>query len=319
MKPSRPAATVLVIGALLSAASAAAAQGVTLKYQWRQGDALIYRTTLRSSSTMTGMPNTPGPVSLEQTMTQTIKMLVAAVGPDGTATIQQSFESVKVEFATPMGKVSYDSAVPATARDEASEMLQAMFGGIIGSTITVVMTPTGKVQRIAGVPQLLEKLSAALPRDARAAQLAQGLKSMLSEDALRAALEQSFSQMAPKDVKPGDTWNGQVSLGNPAVGRIAGHQTFTLKSVEADVAKIGVALAMTQESAPPIGPAGMTMKLGESKGEGEIEFDVAKGRIRKATMTAEMPTTMTAPGPDGQTATVRNTTKTSMTMELVEK
>ena len=103
------------------------------------------------------------------------------------------------------------------------------------------------------------------------------------------------------------------------VGRIGGAQTFTLKSLDGNRATIAVALTLKQESAPPIGPAGMTMKMGESKGDGQIEFDVAAGRIRKSTMKTEMPSTMTTIGPDGRPAEMRNTTKTSMTMELVEK
>ena len=120
-------------------------------------------------------------------------------------------------------------------------------------------------------------------------------------------------------MKPGDTWTGQVSLGSDVVGKITGAQTFTLKGLEGDAATIAVALALKQESAPPIGPSGMTVKLGESKGEGEITFDVANGRIRQATMKTEMPSTMTTVAPDGRTATMKNATKTSMTMELLEK
>jgi hypothetical protein len=85
------------------------------------------------------------------------------------------------------------------------------------------------------------------------------------------------------------------------------------------VATITVALALKQESTPPLGPSGMTVKLGEGTGEGEIQFDVTNGRIRKSTMKTDMPSTMTATGRDGRPSTMKNTTKSSMTMELVEK
>jgi hypothetical protein len=149
--------------------------------------------------------------------------------------------------------------------------------------------------------------------------MAQGLKSLLSEEGLRTALEQSFSAMAPTPVSVGDSWNGQVSLGNEMVGKIIGQQTFTLKGVEADVATIGVTMTLKQESATPIGPASMTMKLGASRGDGEIRFDLARGRILRGSMRTEMPSTMTMTGPDGRPATMQNTTKTSMTMELIDK
>jgi hypothetical protein len=63
----------------------------------------------------------------------------------------------------------------------------------------------------------------------------------------------------------------------------------------------------------------MTVKMGESKGDGRIAFDVAAGRIRTSTMKTEMASTMSTVGPDGRPAQTRNTTRTSMTMELVEK
>jgi hypothetical protein len=170
---------------------------------------------------------------------------------------------------------------------------------------------------------VLDKIMHDLPPERAASPMAQSLKSVLSEPAIRASLEQSFPHLPPQPVKPGDTWTGQVSLGSDVIGKITGMQTFTLKTIDAadatGVATIAVALALKQESAPPIGPAGMTVKLGDSKGEGAIEFDVANGRIRKSTMNTDMPSTMTSVAPDGRRATMKNSTKTSMTMELVEK
>jgi hypothetical protein len=195
-----------------------------------------------------------------------------------------------------------------------------VFGGMVGATITVTFAPDGAIGRIDGVQKVYDKIAQDLPRDRSAGPMAQALKSVLSEEAIRAALQQSFPRLPPQPVKPGDTWTGQIALGSDATGRISGTQTMTLKRIDGGdtgVATIGVALSLKQESAPPLGAAGMTMKLGASKGEGEIEFDVGAGRIRKATMKTDMPSTMTAPGPDGRPTTLRNATRTSMIMEEV--
>jgi len=218
--------------------------------------------------------------------------------------------------------MSYDSTDPKSAdRDEGSAALGRVFGAMVGATISVTMASNGAIQRVDGAQKAYDRIAQDLPRDRSTAQLAQGLKSVLSEEAIRAALEESFPRLPPQPVKPGDTWTGQVSLGSDVVGKITGTQTFTLKTIEsaaaAGSATIAVVLALKQESAPPIGPSGMTVKLGESKGEGEIEFDVARGRIRKSTMRTEMPSTMTTVGPDGKPATMKNTTRTSMTMEEI--
>ncbi len=313
MRPSRAYVAVLAIAVLPSVASAQ----VTLQYRWKQGDAVTYKTTLQTTSTMSGMPGM-GDVTLGQAMTQRIKLLAAAISPDGSVILHETIEAVSVKMDTPTGSVAYDSENPkAAADDEAAAALGKVFGGIIGGTLSVAMAPNGAIQRIDGAAKLVEKVMQDLPSDRATAQVAQGLKSVLSEEALRASLEQSFPRLPAHDVKPGDTWTAQVALGSPATGRIAGTQTMTLKSVDGAAATITVALGVKQESAPPIGPQGMTMKLGDSHGDGTIDFDVAAGRIRKSTMTTDMPSTLTTTGPDGRPATLTRATRTSMTMEEI--
>jgi hypothetical protein len=317
VKPTRIRAAFVLLLALCAARDAAAQ--VSLQYRWKQGESVTYRTSLKTDSTMSGVAGMDD-VTFTQTMSQQIKLLAAAVAPDGAVTLHQTIEAVKVEMQTMMGKISYDSANPKSGDlDEGSDALARVFGGMIGATVSVVMAPNGAIQRIEGVQKVYEKVAQGLPSDRSAAQMAQTLKSVLSEPAIRAALEQSFPRLPPQPVKPGETWTGQLSLGSDITGRIAGAQTMTLKRLDepSGTATIGVALTLKQESAPPVGPAGMTMKLGDSRGEGEIEFDVASGRIRKATMKTEMPSTMTGTGPDGRPASMKNTTRTSMTMEEV--
>jgi hypothetical protein len=317
----RNAASIAVLGVALTA-SAARAQAA-LQYRWKQGDVLVYKTTLKTTSTMSGIPGQDD-VSLEQTMTQRIRLLAAAVAPDGSVTLHQTTEAVSVEMDTPMGKVAFDSADPKSAdQDEAARALGKVFGGMVGSTISVSMSPLGAVQRIDGIQKVIDKITQDLGAGRGGSSMATGLRSVLSEEAVRASLEQSFPRLPPQPVKPGDTWTGHIALGSDLIGRIGGTQTFTFKGIDgADAtgfATITVALALKQESTPPVGPSGMTVKMGESKGDGEIEFDVTNGRIRKSTMKTEMPSTMSTVGPDGRAAQFKQTTKTSMTMALVEK
>jgi len=318
---SRTLKVVRVAAAGLCVVLAAGSLGAqaALQYRWKQGDVLVYTTTLKTTTTMSGMPGM-GDVSFDQTMTQRIRLLAAAVAPDGTATLHQTTEAVSVEMAGPMGKVAYDSADPKSAeKDHAAEALGKVFGGMIGTTISVTMAATGAIQRIDGIQKVLDKITQDLPQERSGGPIVQGLKSVLSEEAVRASLEQSFPRLPSQAVKPGDTWTGQIALGSEVIGRISGAQTFTLKSLDRGAASIAVALALKQESAPPVGPAGLTMKLGESRGDGQIEFDVANGRIRTSTMNTEMPSTMSTVGPDGRPAQTKQMTKTSMRMELVEK
>ena len=312
MRLSRTALALVVLAPTVALAQAP----VTLQYHWKQGEAVTYKTSLKTDSTLSGMPGVAD-ATLSQSMTQRIKLLPAGVAPDGTVTLQQTIEAVSVQMTTPTGTASFDSDDHGAGKDDASAALAKVFGGVVGATLSVTMAPDGAIQRIDGVPRLLEKITQDLPRERAAMQMAQALRSVLSENAIRASLEQSFPRLPPQPVKPGDTWTSQVSLGSDAVGKINGTQTFTLKRVESGVATIDIALALKQESAPPMGPSGMVVKLGDARGEGSLTFDIGAGRIRSSSMKTDMPSAMTATGPDGRPASMKNTTKTSMTMEEI--
>lgn len=316
---SRP---VLAFAVALAAVATEVSAQTTLQYRWTQGDVLLYRTVLKTTTNVSGGP--AGPVEQALTQTQTVKLIVAAVGPDGSATLRQTIEAVAIEITGPMGKMAYDSAKPPPAEDEdpRSATLARTFGALVGEAISVTIAPSGAVRTIAGTARIIDKLMKGLPMDPLAAGLAQNIKSMLSDDALRTSLEQSFSRMPDRPVKPGDTWTSEQTLGVDVIGRITGTSTFTLKAIEgtgdAAMARVGVALAIRQESTPGTG-ASMTVKLGESKGEGELLFNIAKGRVERNTMRTVMPSTVTMRGREGGPMTVQNNTTTSMTMERVEK
>ena len=307
---------------VMAAASPALAQPVTLRYQWKQGDTVDYRTVVRTTNNSTGGPR--GPETFEQTLSQTLRLTVAAVNVDGTATLRQSIEAVSLEMSTPAGKVAYDSARP--PGQDADPRVQGMartIGGMVGEAISVTMAPNGAVRRIDGAARIVTKLIENLPRDPMSGALAQNIRSMLSDDALRNSLEQSFSRLPDQPVNVGDTWTSEQAVGADASGKVVGKSTFTLKAIEgggaAAVARIAVALALRQESVPASG-ASTVMKLGAgSKGEGELVFDIGRGRIETNSMRTDMPSTVTLRGPDGGAITLQNNSKTSMTMTRIQK
>jgi hypothetical protein len=309
-----------VLAVALTAAPLAA-QEATLRYRWTAGEEVRYRISLETNSIVSGMPGM-GDMTVDQTLAQVIKIAVADVAADGTATLRQTFESVKMDMNGPMGRIAYDTASPPTAPNPMTEPLKQVLGAMVGQTITVVQAPDGTVRKVEGASAIVARITSGMPQDPAAAALTQGLKSMLSDDAMRATLEQSFSKLPAGPVKSGDTWNGEISIGNDMIGKINGAVTFTLKALEgpadAALARIAVSMVMKQVTAPPAGPNDMKVQLGDSRGQGEMTFDVARGRIRRSTMKTDMPSTVTMTGPDG-TVDMRNKSTTTMTMELIEK
>jgi hypothetical protein len=314
---------VLLLAAFVASASPAGAQTVTLRYHWTKGESVTYRLASQTDTSVTGMPGAGG-MTLGQTLTQVLKCTAEDVGADGVATLRQTFQSIKMQINGPAGKVTYDTAAP---NDNTNPMIGAMrrvLGAMAGESIVVVMAADGTVVSIDGASKILAKISANLPQDPGAEAITQGMKSILSDDALKSTLAQSFAKLPPEPVKIGDSWRGQVTLAAEIVGKILGTSTFTLKAIEgtadASVARIATALVLKQQSiAAPSGPANVVMTLGNSKGEGEILFDVTRGRIRRNTMRTDMPSVVSMTAPDGSPASVQNKTTTTTTMELVEK
>jgi hypothetical protein len=308
--------------------AAADAQTVTLRYRWTKGESRSYRITTQTDSTITGMPSQAGapsgPLATSQTVTQVFNFTADEVGPDGSVTLRQTFQSVRMESTGPMGKAVVDSTVADAATDPTAQGMRKVLDAMVGESVVIAMAPDGTVRSIAGGTSLAYKIAMVATADPAARQAAQAVRGQLSDEALKTTIEQTFPKLSSPPVKPGDTWTGQLAMGNPSIGRITGRSTFTLRAVEgvaeAPVARISVGLVLRQDVVPPpSGPAGMVMTLGAAKGEGELLLDVSKGQIQRSTMRSDMPSTATMTGPDGGVLTMENKTTIVMTMSLVEK
>jgi hypothetical protein len=312
------------VALLAAAVSLSAVQQVELRYKWTKGDALDYRVTLHTTSDVSGVPGRDD-ARTEQTITQRITLTVDGVAPNGVASVHEAVTSIRSELTAPNGKVVVDTAAPSdTSKDPIAEAMEKMLTAVIGQSINIVFAPDGTVRSIEGGSRLLERVVVAAGADRDAAKASQALTSLYSDEALRSMLEQSFPKLPAQPLKPGDTWTGQLALGNQAVGRIAAALTFTLKSVDgaADTqrATVTAAMKLTQAVKPPAGGATrVTLTLGDSHGEGDVVFDVAHGRIVSNTMQTEMPSTVSMIGPDGSPVTFKNRVRTTAAMEFVQK
>jgi hypothetical protein len=195
---------------------------------------------------------------------------------------------------------------------------------VVGQSINIVFSPDGTIRSIEGGSRLLDRVVGVAGADRETAMASQAMASLYSDDALRSMLEQSFPKLPAQPLKPGDTWTGQLGLGNQSAGRIAAALTFTLKSVDGAAgsarATIGAAMKLTQAVKPPAGGATrLSLTLGDSHGEGQVVFDIARGRIVSNTMQTDMPSSVSMVGTDGKPVTFKNHVKTNATMDLIER
>jgi hypothetical protein len=309
--------------AIFVGVSSAYGQDATLRYRWVKGDDVRYRVSQQGTTTINGLPGM-GEMTMDQSNVQVIRLTVEDVATDGSATLRQTFESARMELNSPAGKAVFDSAAADKPTDPIAVAIGATMSAMIGESITVVLMPTGAVIKVEGMSRIFDKIMKALPQDPTGAQVFGQFKGTMSDDAMRSMFEQGFVTFPDHAVKAGETWIGQFKMSLPIIGTLTTTRTSTLQGVEsssgASIARIATMIAMRQDAeASPPGPMGMTAKLADSKGEGEILFDIARGRVQKTSSRSEMPVTMSMTGPDGSQINAQSHVRTTMTMEIVEK
>ena len=231
MRPILSIRRAVILLALLAFTTPSFAQSVTLRYRWAKGDTLTYRVVMQTTSVVSGMPGM-GEMKIDQGLTQVIKMTAVEVAADGSATLRETFESMKMEMDGPMGHISYDTAAPGSPSNPMVQALRQTLDAIVGGAITIVQAPDGTIQKVEGASKILEQITKNTQNDPAAAMASQGLKAAFSDVALQTTLEQSYPKLPSNAVKPGDTWPGQTAMGNELIGRVVGDVKFTLKAME---------------------------------------------------------------------------------------
>jgi hypothetical protein len=245
-------------------------------------------------------------------------MVANDVAADGTATLRMSYESLKMTMNIPMvGDVAYDSADPSASVGPIADSLKPL-GALVGQAFTMVVSPAGKVMKIDGLGPIIEKARAGLVAATGGAGGLGGsdINSILNEDSQRSQLEQIFPALPDKPAKVGETWNNAYKIPNP-FGTQAVSQVYTLKATGATT-QISLTGTIKPDGAPgAMGP--MTVSMGDGKSSGDITFDAKLGRVRKMVTTLSMPLSMSMAAPDGTNISLQANTKTTTTLELIEK
>jgi Family of unknown function (DUF6263) len=317
-------AGVVALGLLFGPPVSALRQDVTLRYRWAKGDTLRYRITQQSTTTISGLPGGVPDMAIDQSTGQTLRGVAEDVASDGTTTLRQVVESAKMEMNSPMFTMAYDSANPGAGDNPMSAMLKDIFSAMIGESFTLVIAPTGEVQKAEGFAKVAEKMFKNVPQDPQVAGIMEGLKANLSDDAMKNMFMQTFAQFPNRPLKSGDTWNSQFTTYNPMLGALTTSVTSTLKALEGDgsnrVAKIVTSVTVKQDATKPAqaNAMGFSMQMGDGTGEGEQVFDAGTGRLRGSTTRMTVPMTMSGTGPDGSTMSMKTSVKSTTTVELIQ-
>jgi len=315
-------AGLVAIGAVAGPTTSGSEQEVTLRYRWTKGEALRYRQAQESTATISGLPGGMGEMVVNTTMVQTFKVVADDVTADGVATLRFTYEAVRMNMASPMAGLSYDSAAPEKATDPASRAAKDMFSSMLGESLTVVMTSAGEVQKVEGMSRIMEKALATLPDDPAASGMLNGLRSGFSDDSIKSTFSQVFSRLPERPVKPGDTWNSDFIANNPMLGAVTTSIVTTLKAFAGtgaeQVAQLGTKATMKADpKSPGTNPMGLTVQIKDGFAEGDLSFGVAAGRLQKAVVQSTLNMSMSGSGPDGSAMNMQTLVKLQTTLELL--
>ena len=266
---------------------------VELKLKWPQGERVVQNMDVKSK-TETAIPGRPEPMQQNTTMGQKYALTVLKENSDGGHEVEMEFLSARMGIEMGGKKlVNYDSAKPSAA--DATNPVAGMFGKIVGSKLKFIMNSSNMVERIDGVDEMMNRLSAGMP----AASLGT-LKGMYSEGYFKQMMS-SARFMPSKAVSPGDTWPVHLEMPMEPLGILVMDYNVSLQGWEkhgqrncARMEFTGTIKSMPGSATQPA-MMGMSMTMKDGNSTGTTWFDPELGIAIDTTMNQDMTMTITLP------------------------
>jgi len=176
--------------------------------------------------------------------------------------LRMTYDRLKMKMDAMGQVVNMDSSDP-----DSSNVASKAFRALKGQTVEVVLNPDGKVVKVEGSEEILQKLGADEMQK-------QAMKGVLGEDVMNSLMEQSFGFYPDKPVKAGDSWTSTVTLKSPYI--ISATSTYTLAKVEGKKAFIDIVGGLHTDSTSKLTVNGIEMDLdltGDVSGNTEVDIE----------------------------------------------
>ncbi len=303
--------------ALLLPLTGRADDGVSLQWKWEKGRILRYRMIQEHRQAA-------APTAVSEAVTRQTVILreeVTDVTDNGVATVQTSFESVKMEMDTPSGKLSYDSSNPSDLT-KASTFLFRPIARLASASFTMKLNREGKVLELSGFEKTMSDI---LPPEQAGGGVAAGMnaqmKHMYSDQSMKQMMDTSLNILPDKPVLAGGAWERRISAEIPVIGTMTEQSTYTLERIdESDNGKIAHITSKAQLSMNAPAPYAGTLKSTLKKGaaSGEIDFDIERGHLLRQVQNVgmEIETTILGPSPVSAPGTQTSTRRLNQTITL---
>lgn len=284
---------------------------VLLRWNLKVGEVLRYRMTVEQAMEMSVMPD----AKMDQDMAMVLRQEVKQIGADGVATIDVSYEAVRMEVSG-MASVSYDSTRTGEDTKKNDATLGEMFGPMLEVTLTMKLEPTGRISELKGVDAMLGKMLSSVGKQNPA--LEQMLKGGFGEEQLRKMFEANV--FPEKPLAKGDSWTRDFVQEFPMLGTIKYVTENELAGVEErsgePCARIAMEAKITLDPSGPSPEMPMKLSMDECKGTGTMYFAVRSGRLIENEFSATMDMDMSMPGAEEASGSPR---EMQMSLDLTQR
>ena len=264
---------------------------VELKLKWPAGERVVQDLDMKVKTEIT-IPGQPAPVLQNMTMGEKYALRVLKENPDGGHEVEMEFLSARMGMDM-AGKsmVNYDSAKKSAT--DAADPVAGVFGKVVGSKIKYFLNASNDVDRVEGVEEMLNRMSAGGPADTVAS-----LKTMFSEGYFK-QLMSSSRFMPSKPVSLGDTWPVQLEFPMETLGTLVLDFTITFQSWEMhgqrNCARLEFDGSVKSKPGANPGAAGMILAIQNGTTSGTSWFDPELGITIDTVMNQDMTINITLP------------------------
>ena len=237
-----------------------------MELKLKPGDVFRQRskTTQEIEQKMMGMST-----KISQTSETYVRQDVIAVSPEGVADLRLTYERMVSSTESMMGKQTFDSQ-----KDTVGDLpdFAVGMGGMVGSTFEYSLDRQGKVKELRGIDSLLNRIYSKAGIGEMGEEIQKSMKSMFGDDAIKGMLQNMSAQYPASQIKVGDTWGGENSVGGQFGLVVA--ITYKLESIEADKLIVSTVGEISTNATGGIEIAGVKMDYkmtGSSDGTMEID------------------------------------------------
>ncbi len=266
----------LLVAALLL--SLCPQEKVELRWKWKKGQELVYKTTQKTLMEFGGQP-------LDQTMGYTYSMTCNEATDAGDVTILVKYLAVVTKGVGPTGEFDYDSEKDKEPPKEGPAAMQAK---MVGQSFTMKMNSLGRVTDVQGYDKILEVMLKDVGDEAGPMKMQ--LKQMFSNDTFKGMMQQMAPPLPEGKVGKGDTWTNDFTVKMPMIGGMKFATKAKLAELQEQKATIEqeIEIKMVGGAEDKDNPFAGLVEIKDGKGKASAVFSLDQGCFVSQKSTMEM-------------------------------